>query len=38
MTGTDEYYRYMKGLPDFETRIHTGSRAGIATSYKKRIK
>ena len=38
MSGTDEYYRYMKGLPDFETRVHPGSRAGIAMSFKKRIK
>jgi hypothetical protein len=38
MSGTAEYYRYMKSLPEFETRIHPGSRAGIATSYKKGIR
>jgi predicted O-methyltransferase YrrM len=38
MSGTDEYYRYMKALPEFETRIHPGSRAGIATSYKKKLR
>ena len=34
--GTEEYYKYMKGLPEFETRIHPQSRAGIAISYKKK--
>jgi caffeoyl-CoA O-methyltransferase len=38
MTGTVEYYRYVKSLPEFETRIHPGSLAGIATSYKKKIR
>lgn len=35
MRGTDEYYRYMKSLPDFETSIHPQSRAGVAVSCKK---
>ncbi len=34
--GTAEYYRYMKSLPGFETRIHPRSRYGIAVSYKKK--
>ena len=38
MSDTDRYYQYMKDLPEFETRVHPGSRAGIAMSYKKRIK
>jgi caffeoyl-CoA O-methyltransferase len=32
--GTEEYYKYIKGLPEFETGIHPQSRAGIAISYK----
>lgn len=36
LRGTDEYYRYMKSLPDFETRIHPQSRAGVAVSCKKK--
>jgi caffeoyl-CoA O-methyltransferase len=32
--GTEEYYEYMKGLPEFETSTHPKSRAGIAISYK----
>jgi len=36
--GTDEYYEYMKSLPEFETSIHPQSRAGIAVSYKKKEK
>ena len=36
--GTEEYYKYMKGLPEFETIIHPQSRAGIAISYKKEKK
>ena len=36
MRGTDEYYRYMKSLPDFETSIHPQSRAGVAVSCKKK--
>jgi caffeoyl-CoA O-methyltransferase len=38
VSDTDRYFQYMKGLPEFETRVHPGSRAGIATSYKKRIR
>jgi len=34
--GTEEYYKYMKGLPEFETSTHPKSRAGIAISYKKK--
>lgn len=34
--GTAEYYRYMKSLAEFETRIHPQSRYGIAVSYKKK--
>lgn len=36
--GTAEYYRYLKSLPGFETRIHPQSRYGIAVSYKKKQK
>jgi caffeoyl-CoA O-methyltransferase len=36
MRGTREYYEYMKSLPEFETRIHPRSRAGVAISYKKK--
>jgi caffeoyl-CoA O-methyltransferase len=36
LRGTDEYYRYMKSLPDFETSIHPQSRAGVAVSCKKK--
>jgi predicted O-methyltransferase YrrM len=36
MRGTQEYYEYMKSLPEFETRIHPRSRAGVAISYKKK--
>jgi len=35
---TDRYFQYMKGLPEFETRVHPESRAGIAMSYKKRLR
>jgi caffeoyl-CoA O-methyltransferase len=35
-SGTEEYYQYMKSLPDFETTIHPKSIAGIALSYKKK--
>jgi predicted O-methyltransferase YrrM len=34
--GTEEYYKYMKGLPEFVTSTHPKSRAGIAISYKKK--
>jgi predicted O-methyltransferase YrrM len=34
--GTAQYFRYMKSLPEFETRIHPQSRYGIAVSYKKK--
>jgi predicted O-methyltransferase YrrM len=33
--GTEEYFLYMKTLPEFETRIHPGSPAGLSLSYKK---
>jgi len=36
LSGTDEYYRYMKSLPEFETTIHPQSQAGVAVSYRKR--
>jgi caffeoyl-CoA O-methyltransferase len=38
MSDTDRYFQYMKGLPEFETRVHPESQAGIAISYKKRIR
>ncbi|MBM4334100.1 MAG: methyltransferase [Deltaproteobacteria bacterium] len=38
LSGTEEYYEYMKSLPEFETRIHPKSRAGVAVSYKKKNK
>jgi len=38
VSDTDRYFQYMKGRPEFETRVHPGSRAGIAMSYKKRIR
>jgi caffeoyl-CoA O-methyltransferase len=38
MSDTYEYYHYMNSLPEFETSVHPGSRAGIATSYKKKIR
>jgi len=34
-SGTEEYYRYMKSLPEFETTIHPQSQAGVAVSYRK---
>jgi predicted O-methyltransferase YrrM len=36
MSGTQEYYEYMKSLPEFETSIHPRSHAGISVSYKKK--
>jgi predicted O-methyltransferase YrrM len=33
--GTEEYYLYMKTLPEFETHIHPQSPAGLSLSYKK---
>ena len=38
LSGTDEYYQYMKSLPEFETSIHPQSRAGVAISCKKKEK
>jgi len=38
LSGTDEYYQYMKNLPEFETSIHPHSRAGVAVSCKKKEK
>jgi len=38
LSDTDRYLKYMKDRPDFETRVHPGSRAGIALSYKKRLR
>lgn len=37
-SGTEEYYQYMKSLPEFETTIHPRSQAGVAVSYKKNTK
>ncbi len=37
-SGTEEYYRFMKSMPDFETSIHPNSSAGVAVSYKKKMK
>jgi predicted O-methyltransferase YrrM len=37
VSDTGRYLRYMLDRPDFETSVHPGSRAGIATSYKKRL-
>ena len=34
--GTAGYYRYLKSLSEFETRIHPQGRYGIAVSYKKK--
>lgn len=34
-SGTVAYYKYMKGLAEFETSIHPESIAGVAVSYKK---
>ena len=36
LSGTDEYYQYMKSLPEFETSIHPQSIAGVAISCKKK--
>jgi caffeoyl-CoA O-methyltransferase len=36
LSDTDRYFQYMRDRPDFETRVHPGSRAGIAMSYKKK--
>lgn len=38
VSDTDRYFQYMKDQPEFETLVHPGSRAGIAMSYKKRIR
>jgi caffeoyl-CoA O-methyltransferase len=38
MSGTAEYYQYMKSLPEFETIIHPQSIAGVAISCKKKEK
>jgi caffeoyl-CoA O-methyltransferase len=35
-SGTEEYYRYMKSLPEFGTTIHPQSQAGVSISYKRR--
>jgi predicted O-methyltransferase YrrM len=35
MTGTRQYYEYMKSLPEFETSLHPKSPAGMAISCKK---
>ena len=35
-SGTEEYYDYMKSLPEFETTIHPQSQAGVAVSYKRK--
>jgi len=36
MSGTREYYQYMKSLSEFESSLHPRSRAGISVSYKKK--
>ena len=36
MSGTREYYEYMKSLPEFDTSIHPRNQAGVAISYKKK--
>jgi predicted O-methyltransferase YrrM len=36
VSDTDRYFQYMRDRPDFETRVHPASRAGIAMSYKKK--
>ncbi len=33
--GTEEYFRYMKSLPEFDTFIHPRSRWGVAVSFKR---
>jgi predicted O-methyltransferase YrrM len=38
VSDTDRYFQYMKAQPAFETSVHPGSRAGIAISYKKRLR
>jgi predicted O-methyltransferase YrrM len=38
LSDTDRYFQDMRDRPDFETRVHPGSRAGIAMSYKKRVR
>jgi caffeoyl-CoA O-methyltransferase len=35
LDGTDRYYQYMKSLPEFETRLHPESPAGMSMSFKK---
>jgi caffeoyl-CoA O-methyltransferase len=35
-SGTAEFFRYMKSLPEFQTYIHPQSRRGVAVSYKQR--
>jgi predicted O-methyltransferase YrrM len=34
--GTGDFFEYMKGLPQFETKILTESRAGLSVSYQKK--
>ena len=38
VSDADRYLQYMKDRSDFETSVHPGSRAGIAMSYKKRLR
>jgi predicted O-methyltransferase YrrM len=38
MSDTDRYLQFMRDRPDFETRVEPGSHAGIATSYKKKLR
>ena len=38
LSGTDEYYEYMKSLPEFETSIHPQTIAGVAVSCQKNEK
>lgn len=36
MSGTAEYYEYMRSLPEFETTVLTESQAGVSVSYRKK--
>jgi caffeoyl-CoA O-methyltransferase len=36
MSGTAEYYEYMRSLPEFETTVLSESQAGVSVSYKKK--
>lgn len=38
MSGTAEYYEYMRSLPEFESAVLAESQNGVAVSYKKKAK